>query len=100
MRLGILLTTSSENEDRYTVIKLAESALNRGIKVDIFLMCDGVYNINNKSFLSLLDKGANIIVCAQNAHEKGVPKKEGILFGSQYDLAIMVNESERFLSFT
>ena len=100
MKLGILLTTSPEKEDKYTVIKLTQSALNRNIEVNIFLMCDGIYNISDKSFLSLLDKGANVIVCAQNAYEKNIPKKDGILFGSQYDLAVMVNESDRFLSFT
>jgi sulfur relay (sulfurtransferase) complex TusBCD TusD component (DsrE family) len=100
MKLGILLTTSPEKEDKYTVIKFTESALNSGIEVNIFLMCDGIYNINDKAFLSLLDKGANITVCAQNAYDKDIPKREGILFGSQYDLAVIVNESDRFLSFT
>lgn len=99
-RLGILLTTSPESENTFTVIKLAEAAISSGKDVQIFLMCDGVYNINNKDFISLLDKGASIILCAHNASERSVEKREGINFGSQYDHAYIVNESDRFLSFT
>ncbi len=107
--LGILLTTSPESENTFTVIKLAEAAVSQGKEVRIFLMCDGVYNINNPDFTSILDKGATITLCAHNASERHVEKpvpasfkqgKEGINFGSQYDLAYIVNESDRFLSFT
>ena len=99
-RLGIFLTTSPESENTFTVIKLAEAAISSGKDVQIFLMCDGVYNINNKSFMSLLDKGVSITLCAHNASERAVEKKEGIRFGSQYDHAYIVNESDRFISFT
>jgi sulfur relay (sulfurtransferase) complex TusBCD TusD component (DsrE family) len=99
-RLGILLTTSPESENTFTVIKLTEAAVSQGKEVRIFLMCDGVHNINNPDFTSLLDKGATITLCAHNASERHVEKKEGINFGSQYDLAYIVNESDKFLSFT
>lgn len=99
-KLGILLTTSPESENTFTVIKLAEAVVAMGKEVRIFLMCDGVYNINNPDFTSLLDKGVAITLCAHNASERHVEKKEGINFGSQYDLAYIVNESDRFLSFT
>lgn len=99
-RLGILLTTSPENENTFTVIKLTETALSSERDVRIFLMCDGVYNINDKNFVSLLDKGAIITLCAHNASERLLEKREGINFGSQYDLAYIVNESDKFLSFT
>ena len=99
-RLGIFLTTSPESENTFTVIKLAEAAISSGKDVQIFLMCDGVYNINNKGFMSLLDKGVSITLCAHNASERAVEKKEGIRFGSQYDHAYIVNESDRFISFT
>lgn len=99
-KLGILLTTSPESENTFTVIKLTEAALSSERDVHIFLMCDGVYNINDRNFVSLLDKGAIITLCAHNASERLLEKREGINFGSQYDLAYIVNESDKFLSFT
>ncbi|MBI4377763.1 MAG: DsrE family protein [Nitrospinae bacterium] len=99
-KLGILLTTSPESENTFTVIKLSESALASGKDVHIFLMCDGVYNIHNEDFVSLVNKGASITLCAHNASERHVEEREGINFGSQYDHAHIVNESDRFLSFT
>jgi len=56
-KLGILLTTSPENENTYTCIRLAEAALATAREVHIFLMCDGVYNIYHKGFIALREKG-------------------------------------------
>ena len=98
-KLGILLTTSPENGNTNTVIKLSRAALGQGVEVSIFLMADGIYNINKDYFLELLEEGAEISVCAHNASKRKVERVDGINFGSQYDLAIVANESDRFISF-
>lgn len=99
LKLGILLTTTPENENTHTVVKLAEAALATGKAVSIFLMCDGVHNLQDKRFTSLIDKGVNVAVCAHNAEQRGVAQREGVVWGSQYDLASIVEESDRFLAF-
>ena len=41
-------------------------------------------------------------LCALNAEQRGVTKDEaaaGVLFGSQYDLAQMIDAADRFMSF-
>jgi len=98
-KLGILLTTSPENENTNSVIAITESALSLGHEVSIFVMDDGVYNIKHQKFHSLTKKGAKVTVCAYNAEQRSLDKVEGVLFGSQYDLAIIAHESDRFLSF-
>ncbi|ODS31776.1 MAG: DsrE/DsrF-like family protein [Candidatus Scalindua rubra] len=98
-KLGILLTTSTESENTHTVIKLTEAALNEGVEVHIFLMCDGVYHLNHERFVELAKQGARIVVCAHNAIERKEDKKDFVLWGSQYDLACMVKECDRFLAF-
>ncbi len=98
-KLGILLTTSPESENTHTVVKLAEVALAAGNEVRIFLMCDGVHNSDDKRFLAIVDKGASVSVCAHNCTERNVAQRESILWGSQYDLAEIVEESDRFLAF-
>jgi len=99
MKLGILLTTSPENENTNTVIFMSLAARKLGHEVSIFLMYDGVYNINKKEFLELADKGVNIAVCALNVEQRKIGRAEGVLFGSQYDHACIANDVDRFISF-
>lgn len=99
-KICILVTSSPESENTRTLIKIAEAAIHLGQRVQIFLMCDGVYHILHENFFSLIKKGAEVALCAQNASERGLEKKPGILFGSQYDLADMVAHSESFLALT
>ncbi|TAN46457.1 MAG: hypothetical protein EPN24_01145 [Candidatus Methanoperedens sp.] len=99
MKLGILLTSSPENENTNTVIEISRAAREKGHKVSIFLMYDGVYNVHKKEFAELAGKGVSIAVCAMNAEQRSVQKVEGILFGSQYDLACIAGDVDRFISF-
>ncbi|NJD76997.1 MAG: DsrE family protein [Candidatus Methanoperedens sp.] len=99
MKLGILLTTSPENENTNTVIAISTAARKAGHDVSIFLMYDGVYNVNKKEFAELVDKGVNIAVCALNVEQRKVNRVEGILFGSQYDHACIASDVDRFISF-
>ena len=96
----ILVTSSPESENSRTLIKITQAAISLGQQVQIFLMCDGVYHIVHQDFLSIIEKGAKVILCAHNAHERGLEKKPGIHFGSQYDLAGMVAQSDSFLALT
>ncbi len=99
MKLGILLTTSPENENTNTVIAICNAAREQGHDVSIFLMYDGIYNVHKKEFAGLLDKGVNIAVCALNVEQRKINRVEGILFGSQYDHACIAGEVDRFISF-
>ena len=99
MKLGILLTSSPENENTNTVISISRSAREQGHEVSIFLMYDGVYNVHRKEFAQLADKGVRIAVCALNAEQRSVQKVDGIMFGSQYDHACIAGNVDRFISF-
>jgi len=99
MKLGILLTSSPENENTNTVISISRAAREQGHEVSIFLMYDGVYNVHKKEFAQLSDKGVRIAVCALNAEQRKIGKVDGILFGSQYDHACIAGEVDRFISF-
>ena len=99
MKLGILLTTSPENENTNTVIEISKAARDEGHEVSIFLMYDGVYNVNKKEFADLVIKGVDIAICAFNAEQRKVARVEGILFGSQYDHACIASDVDRFISF-
>ncbi|MCX9083855.1 MAG: DsrE family protein [Candidatus Methanoperedens sp.] len=99
MKLGILLTTSPENENTNTVIEISKAARDEGHHVSIFLMYDGVHNVNKKEFAELADKGVDIAICAFNAEQRKIGKIDGMLFGSQYDHACIASDVDRFISF-
>ncbi len=96
----ILVTSSPESENSRTLVKISEAAMQLGHHVQIFLMCDGVYHLHSQDLSPLISKGAEVILCAHNALERGLERKSEVLFGSQYDLAVMVARSDGFLALT
>ena len=98
--LGILLTTGPEREDSALVGRLAQAALDMGVKVYIFLSADGIYDCFDKRFLSLQDKGASITICEQSARDRGIDVEAPVTKGSLYDFSIIVGEVDRVISFT
>lgn len=97
MKLAILLTSGRGSENTRTVAKLTEAALRQGHEVGLFLMRDGVYNV--EALAPLAEGGATLAVCAHNATQRNVPSQEECLWGSQYDWANMVQEVDRVLVF-
>ncbi|MHB8173098.1 MAG: DsrE family protein [Nitrospirota bacterium] len=100
-KLGILLTTSPESEDRYTVVKLCEAALESGREVQIFMMCDGAYNSYSESFLGLIPKGVKIAQCHHNAGERRVKEEDtpGVQSASQYIFSGIISEVDKLITF-
>jgi sulfur relay (sulfurtransferase) complex TusBCD TusD component (DsrE family) len=72
-------------------------------------MDDGVYAVKcgkrtplADELASLIDGGATVALCALNAEQRGVTSAEavpGVLFGSQYDLALLIGAADGFMSF-
>lgn len=99
-RLGILLTTSPADENSFTVVRISQAALSKGLEVEIFLMADGIYNCFREDFLSLSKEGAKITICEQSAKERNITIDAPVIKGSLYDLAGIMSQVDRFLSFT
>lgn len=109
MKLGILLTTGIESRDAGTAAGIAEAALAQGHEVGWFVMGDGLYHLvsdpSNRlrgKLKSLLEAGTEIACCALNCEQRGICKERllpGVRWGSQYDHAILVNRSDRYLVF-
>ena len=100
--LGIQLTTSTESEDAHTVIQLTRAALAKGHTVRLFVMCDGIYNLQNESFQALAREGASISVCGHNAAQRHIEPIEDVPnleWGSQHDFAKITAECDRVVVF-
>ncbi len=103
-KLGLLILSNGDSPDFETATGLARAAIYQGIDVEIFIMGEGIYHLNDSSLKDLAFDGAKITFCAQNAMERAISLradfKELIKEGSQYDLAGIVAESDRFVAFT
>lgn len=104
-----------QHESSEQVCEIAQTALSKGHKVNIFLMMDGVYNPlksqNGAPFnmtaifermTSLAKQGAKIVACRVCMELRGVEEKmypEGVASGGIFDLSEMIAESDIILNF-
>lgn len=99
-KLGILLTTSPENEDMHTVVKLCEAALAEGKEVQLFMMCDGVYGSYCKTLADLVPKGVQISQCHHNAEERKIEEEHvPVKSASQYIFSGIIADVDRLITF-
>jgi tRNA 2-thiouridine synthesizing protein D len=111
--IGFLLTkTPFQFENWETTVHLADSALDKGHTVSLFLYIDGVFNplkrqtypfpttLPYKRFLSLIEKKARIVVCGTSAKIRGIDDGdyiEGVVVGGLPDFALMLTEVDRLV---
>jgi len=99
-KLGILLTTSPEQQDMQTVIRISEAALAAGKEVQLFMMCDGVYGSGCKHLLDMIPKGVTISQCHHNAEERHIEEEKlPIKSASQYIFSGIIADVDRLITF-
>jgi sulfur relay (sulfurtransferase) complex TusBCD TusD component (DsrE family) len=119
MKIGVLLCSSPASQDGHTVGRLADGLLAAGHLVSLFLMDDGVYHATRHAtrpatgtaggggysalgLSRLLERGATVALCAVTARARGLGEAEldpRVALSSQYELAQIVKEADRFLAF-
>ena len=100
MIFNILVHKGQDEGAMASVLSIARAAKARNHVVKIFAMAAGVTNLAREDFISLIDDGVEIAVCSHNCGQYKAPMDiEGVNYGSQYDLALSMNECDRFISF-
>lgn len=96
--LGIMITKYANLDHITGVTKAARKA---GHPVQIFMTDEGVKFTRDPRFLELLKvEGVEISVCDHSCEKLGVhDKTEGVSYGSQYNNAGMLHDSERIVVF-
>ena len=96
--LGIMITKHENLDHIAGVVKAARKA---GHPVQIFMTDAGVKFTRDPKFLELLKvDGVELSCCDHSCEYQGVKEKtEGITYGSQYNNAGMLHDSERVLVF-
>lgn len=101
MRLTLVLHKGLNSLAANTVIRLARAAREKGHDVTVFAMSEGVTNLMREDFLSLRSDGVEITVCEHNRaqYQGHAEEVEGVKYGSQFDLAGYVFDSDKVVSF-
>jgi len=100
MKVGMLVNTDKHLDH---ILGMVRAALSRGHEITVFVMDTGTMLLKNPVFTELCHiDGISMIFCDLSAKKGGVIT-EGlpaeIQCGSQYNNAVMVNESDRILVF-
>lgn len=98
MKLGIFVNT---NRHAAHVLGIVKAAVSKGHEVVLFNMDDGTKLLGDAGFTALCKmKGVTMSFCDHsakglNVSTEGIPAE--VVCGSQYNNAVMVNESDRII---
>ncbi|MHB8510345.1 MAG: hypothetical protein ACYDGR_17140, partial [Candidatus Dormibacteria bacterium] len=98
MILAVMLANRRE-ADRRTIEGITSAAAAAGHGVRLFLLGDGVLEVEFGSRMAAL--GASVSLCEADAAQRGLHKtaQPGVFFGSLYDWARVVEDSDHALGF-
>ena len=103
LKLGLLLSTPPSHPSVETVVQLAQAALQRGVEVYLYLIDEGVKTAVDRRYISLIDAGVRMSVCAYGCQQHGVPTTtvdSRISLSGLVVLSGIIDRCDRFLAFT
>lgn len=98
-KLGILLSTPPEDKNLTTVFSLANEALRQGIDTYLYLVDDGVRNLDRPEMETLRRNGVKLFLCAYGAQRRGIPTSDKAVFCGLVVLSDLVKGCDCFVTF-
>lgn len=99
-KLGLLIAARPDEPNFRHGIRLAETALNRGVTVYLYCIDEAVAGLADAHLQSLKTKGANLFACAYGAHRRQIPLGDLATFAGLTVVSDLVAGTDRFLCFT
>ncbi len=97
-KLGLLLSTDSKHPNSQTALGLIQEALSQRVGVYLYLIDDGVTNIQDEAFSHLSEKGVKLFVCAYSCQRRNIPRDSRFTYCGLVVLSELVNTCDRFIS--
>lgn len=95
--MGILLSTGKEHPNSATASALIRTGLSKGIDIYLYLIDDGVTNIEKEDYARLSDRGVKLFVCAYSCQRRGIPRDDRFTYCGLVVLSELVNTCDRFI---
>ena len=97
-KLGILLSTGPDHPNVGTCLGLARTAVARGVHLYLYMIDDGVANIDDDRFLELGRQGARLFVCAYGCQRRRLPITDKAVYCGLVVLTDLINGCHRFVA--
>ena len=97
-KLGILLSTKPAHPNLETCLALGREALGRGVDLYLYLIDDGVANIDDDRILDLGRQGAKVFVCAYGCQRRRLPITDKATYCGLVVLTDLINGCDRFVA--
>ncbi len=98
-KLGILLSTPPEDKNLTTVSSLADEALRQGVDTYLYLVDEGVRNLDRPEIEMLRQNGVKLFLCAYGAQRREIPTSDKAVFCGLVVLSDLVKGCDRFVTF-
>lgn len=96
--LGLLLARGPDDPRAATLLAVGRAALDRGERVLLYLLDDGVVAIDDDRVAALREGGADLYCCAMGARRRGIEPDRRAVFAGLYLLNSLIAGCDRFLS--
>lgn len=101
-KLGVLLSTPPSHPNIATVVGLCREAVKANIDVYLYLIDEGVRNLDDARLVALSGSGAKFFVCAYGCQQQGISTDKlapGVTLCGLVVLSNMINGCDRFVAF-
>ncbi len=98
-KLGLLLSTSPEHPSFRRGLLLAETALQRGLKVYLYCIDEAVLGCGDARLQSLRARGLNLFACGYAMQRRGLPMTDVAAFAGLSVVGEIITATDRFVSF-
>lgn len=96
--LGILLSTEPEHRNLETCLGLSREAMARGVHVYLYLVDDGVLNLDDARVLDLGRRGVKLFACAYACQRRRLPITDKATYCGLVVLSELINGCDRFVA--
>jgi hypothetical protein len=98
-KLGLLLSTNPDDPNFKRGIRLAETALARGVDVYLYCVDDAVGGVDDPRLQALKAHGLKLFACAYGAHLRDVALSDNAVFAGLTVVSDLIAGTDRFVSF-
>jgi len=101
-KLGLLLSTDQNHPNAESVYRLSQTALSNKVDTYLYLIDEGVKNLQDPRFLQLAGEGLKLFVCAYGCQQHHIPTDgygKDVTFCGLVILSNIIDGCDRFLAF-
>ena len=101
-KLGVLLSTPPSHPNVTTVVRLCEEGLRADVDVYLYLIDEGVRNLQDTRLIALSEAGTKLFVCAYGCQQHAMATQNmhaGAQLCGLVVLSNMINGCDRFVAF-